>query len=50
MESEHDDHELALQHIEKLTNNMTLPAGACGTWTALYDLLAELVQDVRESH
>ncbi|MCH8501136.1 MAG: hemerythrin domain-containing protein [Aliidiomarina sp.] len=48
MESEHDEHELALQHIEKITNNLTLPAGACGTWTALYDLLAELVQDLRE--
>ena len=47
MESEHDDHELALQHIMALTDSLRLPSGACGTWRALYQLLGELVADVR---
>lgn len=55
MENEHEEHELALQQILNLTDNLTLPAGACRTWTALYPLLREIVDDVRahidlESH
>lgn len=47
MENEHDDHELALRRLLSLTNNLALPAGACGTWRALYALLQELIDDVR---
>lgn len=47
MESEHDDHENALNHILVLTDNLKLPKGACGTWRALYELLEELITDVR---
>lgn len=55
MENEHQEHELALQRILNLTDELTLPEGACGTWTALYTLLREIIVDVRahidlESH
>lgn len=36
MRQQHDDHVQALKVIEKLTNNITLPDGACNTWRNLY--------------
>jgi regulator of cell morphogenesis and NO signaling len=47
MENEHEEHEVALQRILHLTNNLILPESACGTWRALYKLLNEFIQDVR---
>lgn len=48
MESEHVQHEGELSRIDELTNNLTLPEGACGTWTALYKGLKELQDDLHE--
>ena len=36
MRHEHDEHGSALATLERLTNNITLPEGACNTWQALY--------------
>lgn len=36
MRGEHVDHGEALRRLEALTQDITLPAGACNTWTALY--------------
>ena len=50
MESEHDTHREHLARIRALTNDLTLPAHACATWTALYHGLehveAELMQHI----
>ena len=48
MEEEHVQHEDEINKINELTNNLTLPEGACGTWTALYNGLKELQDDLRE--
>lgn len=48
MEEEHVQHEAELVKINRLTNNLTLPEGACGTWTALYNGLKELQDDLHE--
>lgn len=48
MEEEHVQHEAELAKINELTNNLTLPEGACGTWTALYNGLKELQDDLFE--
>lgn len=36
MRYEHDQHGMALQGIERLTNSLALPNDACDTWQALY--------------
>ena len=36
MRAEHDEHGAALQRLYELTNDITLPRGACTTWHALY--------------
>lgn len=50
MENEHDDHGASLRTIRALTDDLTLPADACATWTALYrgleTLEAELMQHI----
>ena len=50
MENEHDTHREHLAKIRALTDDLCLPAGACGTWTALYHGLehveAELMQHI----
>ncbi|MBB3059249.1 iron-sulfur cluster repair protein YtfE [Microbulbifer rhizosphaerae] len=48
MRHEHHDHVQALQQINKLTRNLTLPNGACNTWYALYLGLATLERDLEE--
>lgn len=47
MRADHDDHSAELDRIMGLTNGLTLPAGACRSWTALYDGLGEFVTDLR---
>ncbi|WP_194755754.1 hemerythrin domain-containing protein [Aliidiomarina indica] len=47
MESEHEEHEAAIAELLAVTHNLTLPAGACGTWQALYGKLNEFIQDIR---
>src|SRR5690606_37997439 len=48
MEEEHLQHGDALDKLEQLTNNITLPADACNTWTALYIGLKELKEDLMQ--
>jgi regulator of cell morphogenesis and NO signaling len=48
MRHEHDGHGEHLRAIEALTNGVTLPAGACRTWQALYAGLAKLQDDLME--
>jgi regulator of cell morphogenesis and NO signaling len=48
MEEEHLQHGDALEMLDKLTNNITLPADACNTWTALYLGLKELKEDLMQ--
>ncbi len=46
MRHEHTDHGQALEHIARLTNDITPPMGACNTWRALYSGLAQLHDDL----
>lgn len=48
MRHEHDDHGAALRELERLTNNMHPPIGACNTWRALYLGLQKLHNDLME--
>ena len=46
MRHEHNDHGAALEHIARLTHDITPPLGACNTWRALYAGLAQLRDDL----
>lgn len=46
MRSDHEDHFAEAARIRALTNDLTLPEGACRTWTALYDGLAIFLADL----
>lgn len=48
MRFEHDHHGEALAELNRLTNDITLPKGACNTWRALYLGLATLRDDLME--
>lgn len=48
MRHEHDDHGEALRELERLTNGMQYPQGACNTWRALYLGLRKLKEDLME--
>lgn len=48
MRGDHDDHAVEMAEIRRLTANLTLPDGACGTWTALYNGLADFLDDLEE--
>ena len=48
MESEHQQHGESLERLDALTHDITLPAGACNTWTALYLGLREFKEDLME--
>lgn len=48
MEEEHEQHDQDIQKIRMLTNDLTLPEGACGSWQALYKGLDELIQDLND--
>jgi regulator of cell morphogenesis and NO signaling len=45
---EHDDQARLLHRLESLTDNFTLPEGACRSWQALYVSTAQFVTDVME--
>ncbi|WP_308910303.1 iron-sulfur cluster repair protein YtfE [Pseudokordiimonas caeni] len=49
MMAEHEDHAGALDVIDRLTNGLTPPDGACNTWRALYSGLATFKADL-EAH
>ncbi|MDF1837781.1 MAG: iron-sulfur cluster repair di-iron protein, partial [Planctomycetota bacterium] len=42
MESEHEEVGEMLRTIRRLTNDYTVPEGACNTWTALWHALADI--------
>ena len=46
MESEHEQAGEALEQIRKLTDNFTLPDGACASYTILFKKLAEYEDDL----
>lgn len=46
MRMEHDHHGTELAKLEALTNDITLPRGACNTWRALYLGLNTLREDL----
>lgn len=48
MRFEHDQHGEALQKLYQLTNNITLPKGACNTWRALYAGLNQFKEDLMQ--
>lgn len=46
MRQEHEDTAALLRRIEHVSHGLTLPEGACGSWTALYTGVAKLTGDV----
>lgn len=48
MRFEHDQHGQALEKLHQLTNNITLPKGACNTWRALYGSLQQFKEDLMQ--
>ena len=48
MMHEHEEHDQAIARLKELTNNFTLPENACGSWTRLYRLAEELVNDLND--
>lgn len=46
MRADHDDHQAEVAQILALTNNLTLPEGACRSWTALYAGLTTFLADL----
>jgi regulator of cell morphogenesis and NO signaling len=48
MRHDHDDHGEHLRKLESITDNFTLPEGACRSWQALYAGSAKLANDLME--
>ncbi|SMH39068.1 hemerythrin domain-containing protein [Maritimibacter sp. HL-12] len=48
MRADHDDHAAVVAEIRGLTCDLTLPDGACRTWTSLYAGLDEFLTDLEE--
>lgn len=48
MRADHAGHDREVTEIRRLTANLTLPDGACGTWTGLYRGLTEFIADLTE--
>ncbi len=48
MRHDHDDHGEHLRKLESVTDNFTLPEGACRSWQALYAGSAKLANDLME--
>lgn len=48
MRADHAGHEREVAEIRRLTANLSLPDGACGTWTGLYRGLTEFLADLTE--
>ena len=48
MRADHDDHDREIAEIRRLTRNLTLPEGACRSWSTLYSGLAEFIDDLSE--
>lgn len=48
MRADHAAHDADLAQLRRLTADLSLPKGACGTWTRLYQGLEEFIQDLTE--
>lgn len=48
MRADHDEHEAEIAQIRQLTGGLTLPVGACGSWTRLYVGLGDFLADLNE--
>ena len=48
MRHDHVDHGVALERMTELTDDFTVPVGACRTWRALYAGAAQLRDDLTE--
>ena len=46
MRQEHDEVSVLLRGIEHTTRGLTLPDGACRSWSALYTGLAKFTEDL----
>ena len=46
LRADHDDHNRDIAEIRRLTDELTLPEGACDIWAELYDGLAEFISDL----
>jgi len=46
--ADHNDHVTEIKEIRRLTGDLTLLDGACGTWTALYTGLTDFLGDLGE--
>ncbi|MDL0431375.1 hemerythrin domain-containing protein [Marinobacter sp. TBZ242] len=47
MRHEHEDHGTALEELERITNGLTLPEGACRSWQRLYQGLESFRDDLK---
>lgn len=48
MREDHDGHVEDIARIRQLTHGLTVPAGACRSWTKLYDDLSTFISDLEE--
>ncbi|WP_416188803.1 iron-sulfur cluster repair protein DnrN [Neisseria sp. CCUG17229] len=48
MMHEHEEHDKAIERLRELTNNFEIPENACGSWTRLYRLAEEMVNDLTD--
>lgn len=48
MMHEHEEHDRAIARLKELTDNFHAPEGACGSWTRLYALAKEMVDDLND--
>lgn len=48
MRADHDDHQAEVEQIRRITGNLSLPEGACGSWTRLYTEVGEFLDDLDE--
>lgn len=48
MMHEHEEHDRAIARLKELTGNFQAPEGACGSWTRLYALAKEMVEDLND--
>lgn len=48
MRADHDDHDREIAGIRRLTQDLTLPNGACRTWSGLYAGIEAFIADFAE--
>lgn len=48
MRADHDDHAAEVEQIRRITGDLSLPDGACGSWTRLYSEVGDFLDDLKE--